>query len=97
MEINSGRKRKRCPETWMRNVRHRSRCAGDKYVTRKGEKIPEKKTLQAKCEKCRFKCIKNFSEEIRLVICREYYGLANAARQKAFIASMVVKKEVVRQ
>ena len=35
--------------------------------------------------------------ERRLLLCREYYGLANAARQKAFIPSMVVEKEVRRQ
>ena len=95
--INMGRKRKPDPQTWQRNVRHRSRCTGSKYVTRKGKPIQEKRPLVDKCAKCRFNCRANFSEERRLLLCREYYGLANAARQKTFIVSVVVEKDVGRQ
>ena len=95
--INRGRKRKPDPQTWQRNVRHRSRCTGSKYVTRKGKPIQEKKPLVDKCAKCRFNCRANFSEERRLLLCREYYGVTNAVRHKTFIVSMVVEKEVGRQ
>ena len=63
----------------------------------KRETDPRKKPLVDKCAKCRSNCRANFSEERRLLLCREYYGLANAARQKTFIESMVVEKEVGRQ
>ena len=66
-------------------------------MTRKWKPIEEKKPLVDKCAKCRFNCRGNFSEERRLLLCREYYGLANAARQKNCIVSMVVEKEVGRQ
>ena len=91
--INRDITRKPDPQTWQQNVRHRSRCSGSKYVTRKGKPIQEKKPLVDKCAKCRFNCRANFSEERRLLLCRECYGLANAARQKTFIVSMVVEKE----
>ena len=66
-------------------------------MTRKGKPIQEKKPLVDKCAKCRYNCRANFSEERRLLLYREYYDIANAARQKTFMVSMVVEKEVGRQ
>ena len=60
----------------------------------KRETEKEKMPLVDKCAKCRFNCRANFSEERRLLLCRDCFGLANAVRQKTFIVSMVVEKEV---
>ena len=75
-----GRKRIRRPDKWKRNVRQRSRCAGDKYVTRKGKTVQEKNPLNSKCEKCRFKCKENLSEADCLTICRDYYALQSTTK-----------------
>ena len=49
------------------------------------------------CIKCRFKFTSNFSYETRLVISNEFYGLADRNRQKDFICSTVVEKDVERR
>ncbi|ESP02187.1 hypothetical protein LOTGIDRAFT_157345 [Lottia gigantea] len=48
-EPTRGRKQKRQPNLWKRNIRKQSRSAGTEYVTRKGKLVSERKPLVAKC------------------------------------------------
>ncbi|XP_064639792.1 uncharacterized protein LOC135495259 [Lineus longissimus] len=93
-----GRKRQRDPSSWKRNVRHRNRCAGAEYTTRKGKVVAAKKPLACRCTQngCRFKCREKVTEEMRGVLCQEYYELANRDQQNSFIVSMVDESTVER-
>jgi hypothetical protein len=62
-----GKKKRKCPQMWKRNITKRLRNEGKEYVTRgKNKKIREARKVKQPCgEKYRLKCSANISEEQR--------------------------------
>ncbi|XP_072013875.1 uncharacterized protein [Amphiura filiformis] len=93
-----GNKRIRDESKWIRNIRKRARVRGEEYISEEGKWFPKKEPLAVKCN-CRYKC-REFSEEARLTVCKEYYGIGDRVGQKDFITSHIqivpVKRRRVR-
>lgn len=90
------RKRKAEPDIWKRNERKIKRMSGKSYQTRKHIIMPEKKPSYINCSRCRFKCSDKISLERQQILHQEYWGLADADRQKAFLCSLVTENSIQR-
>ncbi|CAH0561764.1 unnamed protein product [Brassicogethes aeneus] len=69
------RKRKRCPEQWVRNVKKDAREHGQAYVNWKGKNRKKKQVRDLKnChQSCKLKCSKKISSEEREKINKEFW------------------------
>ncbi|XP_063391873.1 uncharacterized protein LOC134677368 [Cydia fagiglandana] len=68
------------------NKAKRANCLPYKNNTKD---CPAKAPKYIDCSRCKFKCTDNIPEEIRIRICRLYWGLADYGRQKDFILKYV--------
>lgn len=48
------------------------------------------------CTKCRYKCSENFTDNLRIKLCDQFYGLADYCRQKDFIINNVTESSPAR-
>lgn len=92
-----GRKRKRDPDNWKKNVRKRLRNTGQSYVNSKNIHIPVRKVRGKDCASCRYKCNHNFPQSVREVILDQFWAMGDVARQKDFIINHTVTKLKKRQ
>lgn len=76
------------PNTWKKNIAKKRRSDGLSYQN-KQKLQPAKQPKPVNCEKCRFKCNKNFSEDNRRLLCSTFWAMADFVRQKDFILSNV--------
>ncbi|KAL2086584.1 hypothetical protein ACEWY4_017643 [Coilia grayii] len=88
-----GRKRQRNVENWKKNKRKRLRNSGQSYMNSHGIQVPGRRMREKNCASCRYKCNKNFPEEVREKIFKYFWEMGDAARQKDFIVNHVVKRE----
>ena len=83
------------PESWGRNVAKSSHLKGRQYKKARGipgsATVPPKSVQPCNCNKCRYKCSENFSDDDREQICKQFYELADYSRQKDFIINHVVE------
>lgn len=61
------------------------------------KKQPAKMPKAMNCEKCRFKCKENFSEEERRTLCARFWEMGDFRRQKDFILSNVTSNKPERR
>jgi hypothetical protein len=57
----------------------------------------KKKPKVVDCSKCKYKCTKNFTEEVREKICESFWALNDYCRQKDFILANVKSLDVKRR
>lgn len=92
------KKRMRNPQAWQRNVNKRLRNSGESYIglstqndggTKKKVKTPRpQKALQPPCrQSCKLKCFEKISNDTRLNIFNEYWGLKDLEKQRQYISS----------
>ncbi|XP_077298755.1 uncharacterized protein LOC143919980 [Arctopsyche grandis] len=79
-----------------RVIRQENRKAGKTYLNCRGQPVSAKEPKRVDCSKCRFRCSDNFSIEDQNMLCNEYWSLADPARQKSYICSIVKMKPVER-
>ncbi|XP_072376507.1 uncharacterized protein [Diabrotica undecimpunctata] len=82
---------------WKRSIVKRNRLSGKKYINRSGKTVEEKKPLPVNCTKCRYKCEKNITEELRIIICREYWEMGDYDKQKLHLSSLVTDVPIKRR
>lgn len=84
-----GKKKRKCPQMWKRNITKCLRNEGKEYVMRgKSKKIREARLLRQPCgNKCRLKCSKNISEGERQEIFDLYWDLKTIEKQRMFIGN----------
>lgn len=80
------RKRKRNPDTWVRNVRKTQKTEGKEYITSKG-KVIKGKEVKPSCN-CRRKCGDKFTDVERAGMFASYYSLSKES-QNQYIAANV--------
>lgn len=84
------RKRKRIPSKWKRNKTKRLRNSGQAYNTMNTNKHVEARHLKPPCDdKCTLMCSTKFTEEDRIFLFNKYWNLADIAKQRAFIVTMM--------
>lgn len=83
------------PDTWTRNVRKQKRQSGQSYTSTTGKVVAARKLAIHTCEKCRFKCGENVSEEERLTLFESYWNLQSYERQRDFICSHVLVRNTM--
>lgn len=92
------KKRSRNPQAWQKNFNKRLRNSGESYIglstqndggTKKKVKTQRpQKELQPPCgQKCKLKCSEKITNEIRLKIFKEYWGLKDLEKQRQYISS----------
>ena len=83
------------PESWGRNVEKSSHLKGRQYKKARGisgsATVPPKSVQPCNCNKCRYKCSENFSDDDREQMCKQFYELADYSRQKDFIINHVME------
>lgn len=97
-EKNRGRKRKRTPQAWKKNIRKRKRAGGKEYLSSKN-KIVKKRELKEACslESCKLKCRQKISDEERQGIYQQFWNYDNTNDQKRqFICSSIEEKPIQR-
>ena len=82
-------------DSWKRNIAKSSHLKGHQYKKSCGiagsSTVPPKSVQPCNCNKCRYKCRENFSDDDREQICKQFYELADYSRQKDFIINHVVE------
>nr|CAH7744923.1 unnamed protein product [Callosobruchus chinensis] len=91
------RKRKANRALWKRSLVKSLRLSGQNYINRSGKTVPQKSPKIADCSKCRYKCNSLFPLDIRKIICKEYYQLADYSRQKMYLSSLMENVPVSRK
>ncbi|XP_072383708.1 uncharacterized protein [Diabrotica undecimpunctata] len=84
------------PKNWKRNIAKRSHMSGQEYLSRSGKIIPKKTVKKTDCGKCRYKCNENFSEDLRIQICQDYWVLSDTSKQKEYLSSLITISDVSR-
>ncbi|XP_053396810.1 uncharacterized protein LOC128556283 [Mercenaria mercenaria] len=84
-DVYRGRKRKRNPEKWTRNIRKRLKNSGKKFYNRNGKVVSGRYVKPGCGQKCRYKCQVNFNSEERDCIFHKYWGLGNIEQQRQFL------------
>lgn len=94
-ELKKPRKRRKIadPTCWKRNLTKQLKTEGKPYTNRRGVLLPGKIPQPIDCQKCRFKCAENFSDEDRQNICSSYWKLTDFPLQKDFILKYVRETE----
>jgi len=93
----SSRKRKRNPANWKKNKRKILKTEGKEYISTTGKVMGAKSVRPHNCQKCKFKCAENFTEEERQEIFTLYYNLGSYERQRQYICEMVKRCSTVRK
>lgn len=76
-KTNPGKKRKRCEEKWIDNIRKKLLNSGQKYITRKGKLKDEKKMRPVCLQTCKLKCYEKFDTETRQNILTQFWKLSD--------------------
>ena len=87
------RKRKANPSEWKNNIRKRLRITGKEYTSQSGKKVPERLLKSVDCNKCKFKCTQNITEEQRADIFQLFWSLESYERKKDFVVSRIQEKK----
>ena len=87
------RKRKSTPEDWKKNVRKRLRLSGKEYISQSGKTIPKRALKPVDCNKCKYKCSDNVTEEDRMQIFNTFWSLDSSNRKKDFVISRIEEKK----
>lgn len=95
-KLVEGIRRKVSGPTWKSNIRKAQRRAGEAYINMKGEITPRKQPLEVDCSNCKFRCNNKFSVENQIMICNQYWRLADVSRQYLFLCSLVEERAVKR-
>lgn len=85
------------PELWKKNKMKLLRVAGKEYVNRKGAIVTAKSPGIVNCNNCRYKCSINIPRDRQIIICKEYWEMADSTKQKIFICSLVEEKNIDRE
>lgn len=92
---NASKKRMRKVAQWKRSEAKLKRNSGEKYVGRRGE-VHEAKAMKLYAHTCRYKCNKNFIQEVRMSIFSDFWDLGKKQNgwdlQTSFITSCVSKQ-----
>ena len=96
-EEKRGRKRKRDPALWKRNIQKRQRNSGKEYISQTGKVRAARKIGSTCSDKCRLKCFTKFSESQRENIFSDYWASGEKRDQKHFVLSHIEKAPVKRQ
>ncbi|KAJ8915389.1 hypothetical protein NQ315_008276 [Exocentrus adspersus] len=82
------RKRLRNEAGWEKNKLQKLRNEGKEYVSSaKSKRIVSAKKIKEPCnEKCRLKCTTKFTDQDRLLLFNEYYGLSSINRKRDFLS-----------
>ena len=91
--ISRGRKRKRDPANWQRNIAKRRCNSGESYINKKGIQKPARRMKHACGYNCRFKCQSKYPNEIREEIFHSFWKLADIDKQRQFILQYTEKKQ----
>ena len=86
-----GRKRKREPKTWKRNVAKQRCNSGDSYINKHGVERPGR-GMKKPCGTCRNKCSSIYTHENRQNIFHSFWQLGDINKQRQFIANYTEKK-----
>lgn len=60
---------------------------GQSYINTKGKMVQAKRVWPQDCSRCLLKCNERISEDERLTIFQEYWGLADYDRQRSYLAN----------
>ena len=86
-----GRKRKREPKTWKRNVAKQRCNSGDSYINKHGVERPGR-GMKKPCGTCRNKRSSIYTHENRQNIFHSFWQLGDINKQRQFIANYTEKK-----
>ncbi|XP_049790952.1 uncharacterized protein LOC126198565 [Schistocerca nitens] len=89
------KKRTRNPSEWQREKRKRLRVAGKSYINSKGDVVQERK-IGEDC-KCRRKCYKIVTEDVRNKLFDGYYSLKSHDEQNAYLFGLIRKYDIARK
>ena len=90
-QVKKSRKRKRDPSKWAKVVRKNKRNSGEAYISSRKKQVPAKRVKHLKdCTRCRKKCCKNISDEVRIGLFQSYYKLTKEEK-RLFVLSNTEK------
>lgn len=88
------RKRTRNPERWIKNKRKQGKNSGKEYTKSTGTTAKKREVKPHSCERCRYKCPYNVTDETRETICQDFWALGSIDRQRDFITNNIEEDEV---
>lgn len=88
-----GKKRTRNENNWKQNVAKRLRNSGNSYKSRSNKTVEARKMRIPCPDKCVLSCSKNFPNEKRVQLFKEYWALGSLQRQRDFLYSCIEKHE----
>lgn len=86
-----GKKRKRNPQTWKKNIRIEKRAAGEEYVS-VGNKVLKNREMKAPCNECRMKCTQWITDDARKIIHSQFWSSQMKTDQKDSLFVEPLKK-----
>lgn len=84
---NRGRKKKRNPKNWQRNIRKAKRARGEAYVGTRGQEVAARQ--QGAACGCKKACFDKLSADKRLEIMVSFNALGDQEKQDSYLAHLI--------